>query len=152
MPTTRRTSSRSCADPQWRDPARALELAKRAVQAEPSNGVHFRVLAAAHYRAGNWQDALDAARQAHKLAPGRGSSPALLFAAMAHWQLGDSAAARTCYARAARRIGETEADDAGLRRLQEERRSCSGSTTRAEAAPPRRPAHGAAHRVTFGRA
>src|SRR5581483_2852677 len=44
----------TCADPHFRNPARAVELADQAARAQPGNGNYWNTLGVAHYRAGHW--------------------------------------------------------------------------------------------------
>ena len=84
-----------------RDPAGAVEAAKRAVQLAPKNQEYLRTLAYAEYRAGDWMATIAAFEKRRQL--GSPSDEAEWFLrAMAHWQLGDKEAARTCYDQAVR--------------------------------------------------
>ena len=47
-------------DPSDSDAARALELARRAVQLEPGDQIYWKWLALAEYRNGNWEAAIEA--------------------------------------------------------------------------------------------
>src|SRR5262249_7105699 len=50
----------TCCDPQFRDPRRAVELAKRAEALAPRETRYWYILGVAHYAAGNWRDAIQA--------------------------------------------------------------------------------------------
>ncbi len=108
-----------CPDATLRDGTRAVALAKQAVELEPDQSRHHRVLGAALYRVGNWLDALDELHLATDQEPG-GSDFDGFFTAMAHWQLGDAAAAKLAYTLAAETMARTHADNDDLRRLREE--------------------------------
>ena len=58
----------TCQEVKFRDPARAVELATKAVELEPTSGQFWRTLGAAHNRAGNWQDAIAALNKSMALA------------------------------------------------------------------------------------
>ena len=89
----------TCPDPQFRDAPRAVELAKKATALAPKGRGYWATLGAAHYRAGNWQDAIEALSQS--LARSDDDSGwALLFLAMAHAQLGHKDQARQWYDKA----------------------------------------------------
>jgi cytochrome c-type biogenesis protein CcmH/NrfG len=66
----------------------AIDLAKKAVKAAPTVGRYWGTLGTAHYRAGQWRDALVAFQQADKL---RDDSKSLdwLYLAMIYVQLGE---------------------------------------------------------------
>jgi tetratricopeptide (TPR) repeat protein len=90
-------------DSRFRDPSRAVEMAKKAVEL----GAHrtelwdyCNNLGIAHYRAGNWKDAIAALEKSMVLANGQGESANSFLLAMAHWRLGDKEQARKWYGRA----------------------------------------------------
>ncbi len=70
---------------EFRDPSLAVELAKKAVELAPKDGVYWRILGAAHYRAGNWKAALAALDKSVELGFQRGSNQ--FFLAMTHAQM-----------------------------------------------------------------
>src|SRR5205823_1316215 len=89
----------TCADrKQWK-PAEAVEFAKKAIQLEPKAGTYWNTLGAAHYRAGNWKDAIAALQKSMDLRNG-GDSFDWFFLAMAHWQLGEKEQAKKWYEKA----------------------------------------------------
>jgi serine/threonine protein kinase len=77
-----------------RDPRRALEWARKAARLKPEDGMVQQSLGWARYRAGDWKGCLAALEKTD--APKNGS----FFAAMAYWQLGEKAQARTTFDRA----------------------------------------------------
>ena len=60
-----------------------VELAQQAVESAPQDGMVWRTLGAAHYRASNWKAAVDALNKSMDLRQG-GDSIDWLFLAMAH--------------------------------------------------------------------
>ena len=85
--------------PHLRNPLLALELAKKAVALAPKEGSYWTTLGAAHYRAGNWKDAIDALHTSIELGHKDGLN--WFFLAMAHGQLGQKDEARKWYDQAA---------------------------------------------------
>jgi len=84
-------------DVKLRKPTFAVELAKKAIQAVPEeNSSFWNTLGVAHYRAGQWEEAITALTKSTKL-PGGENSTNFLFLSMAHWQSGDKAAAANWY-------------------------------------------------------
>jgi eukaryotic-like serine/threonine-protein kinase len=86
----------TCAETQLRDPARAVALAKKAVELEPKQGWYWNTLGAARYRAGDCKAAVEALKKSMELRNG-GDSFDWFFVAMSHWQLGTKAEARKWY-------------------------------------------------------
>jgi tetratricopeptide (TPR) repeat protein/serine/threonine protein kinase len=80
------------------DPARGLELAKKAIEVHPQSVLGWQVLGWAQYRNGNWQASIDALEKSCELqAGGNGDAFQWLFMAMAHSQLGQESDARAWY-------------------------------------------------------
>ena len=96
-----------CADSHFRDPARAVSLAQKAVHQIPQNGSYWNTLGIAQYRAGQWRESITALEKAMALRKG-GNSSDWLFLAMAHWQLGQQEAARTWYDKAVKDLKKFE--------------------------------------------
>jgi tetratricopeptide (TPR) repeat protein len=88
----------TCPYPDVRDPAQAVELAKKAVGASPTKE-HWNTLGVAHYRAGHYSDAVTALEKSTQLGNDHGAQ-VWFFLAMARWQLGDKAEARAWYDKA----------------------------------------------------
>jgi tetratricopeptide (TPR) repeat protein len=82
-------------DPQFRDPARAVKLAKTSVEIAPNRGDIWNTLGVARYRTGDWQGAIQALNKSMELRAG-GNPADWHFLAMAEWQLGNKDAARVC--------------------------------------------------------
>jgi tetratricopeptide (TPR) repeat protein len=89
----------TCTDASNRDPKRAVELARRAVQLAPNQGDHWNTLGVALYRAGDWKGAIEALTKSMELGNG-GDGNDWFFLAMAHWRLGDKPRARSWYDKA----------------------------------------------------
>jgi serine/threonine protein kinase/Flp pilus assembly protein TadD len=88
-----------CADPGFRDPARAASLALKVVQQVPENGDFWNTLGVAQYRQGQWMEAVVSLEKANRIHQERDEGT-WWFLAMAHWHLRQKEAARTCYDRA----------------------------------------------------
>src|SRR5262249_14523063 len=72
---------------QKEDAPRAVELAQKAVRQAPKSVACLIALGAAHYRAGQWREAVSAVETAAKYGPKNVYGQ--LFWAMAQWQLGE---------------------------------------------------------------
>jgi hypothetical protein len=83
-------------DPQLRDPANALTLAKMAVQQAPNVAQYWRTLGGAEYRMQHWPEAIEAIKKSHSLAANP-TGTGLLFLTMAQWQHGDRDAAKASH-------------------------------------------------------
>jgi len=83
-------------DTRLRDPHRAVELAKKAVELAPMQGMFWNTLGAAHYRTGEWKAAIAALEKSIELRSG-GDAFDWFFLAMAHWQIGDKDRAQKWY-------------------------------------------------------
>jgi tetratricopeptide (TPR) repeat protein len=77
----------TCPQHQFRDAAQALALAKKAVAAQPKAVSYWTTLGIAHYRNGNWNDALEVLSEATGELD-RASAATCFILAMTHWQLG----------------------------------------------------------------
>jgi tetratricopeptide (TPR) repeat protein len=86
----------TCPEAKLRDPARAVELATRAVQQTQKDGNYWNTLGVAQYHAGNWMATIAALNKSVKLRQG-GDAYDLLFLAMAYQKLGNYLAARKAY-------------------------------------------------------
>ena len=91
------TTAWQCAtdpDPNLRDPAQAVELARIVVRVARKEAECWNTLGAALYRNGDWSGAIEALGKSNEL----NAKPTLgfngYFLAMAHWRRGESAAAR----------------------------------------------------------
>jgi uncharacterized protein HemY len=102
-----------------RDPAEAVEHARRAVDLAPQQGGFYNTLGVAQYRAGDWQGAVDALGRSMELAGG-GSAFDWFFLAMAHWQLGQQDLAREWFEKAVLWMDERQPDNEELGRFRAE--------------------------------
>jgi WD40 repeat protein/tetratricopeptide (TPR) repeat protein/tRNA A-37 threonylcarbamoyl transferase component Bud32 len=98
----------TCPETKLRDPARAVALAKKAVELAPEEGSYWNTLGTAHYRAGDWKAAVAAVRTSVEKSNG-GSACDGFILAMAHWRLGEGAEARKHYGRAVQWLEKNEA-------------------------------------------
>jgi tetratricopeptide (TPR) repeat protein len=85
--------------PEIRDPKRAVELARKAVDRAPNESNFWNTLGVALYRAGDWKGAIDALDESETLAPDKYLHSNGFFLAMAEWQLGHKDEARAWYER-----------------------------------------------------
>lgn len=109
----------TCPEAKFRDPKRAVELAKKAVQLEPKNGLFWQTLGYAEYRAGNWKSTITALEQVKELGS-TGHSLEWFPLAMAHWQLGEQEAARKWYDKAVEWMDKNQPKSEELRRFRAE--------------------------------
>ena len=116
----------TCPDPQFRDPARAVELADKCVEQSPDKWDYWQLLGVAQFRAGDrdaaktsletavaLQTAADAAI-AHQQSQGE-AAVAHFVLAMFHWQNGDKAEARQAYTEAHRWADQARPGDDSFR-------------------------------------
>ena len=108
-----------CSTTQFRDPARATELAKRALQFAPQYGPFWFTLGLAQYRAGQPKAAIESLRKSMELVTGGGSRHWFLLA-MAHWQLGNKAEARKWYDQAVKSMENDQPGHEQQRRFRAE--------------------------------
>jgi serine/threonine-protein kinase len=107
-------------EPRWRDAARAVRLAQKAVNAERKSGEYRNTLGVAHYRNGDHKAAVAELETAMSLRAGGGDSYDWFFLAMAHWQLGDRDQARMWFDRAVEWMDRNRPHDDQLRRFRAE--------------------------------
>jgi tetratricopeptide (TPR) repeat protein len=81
---------------EFRDAKRAVQLAEQIVKQAPDTGAYWNTLGAAHYRAGNWKEAVAALEKSMRLRKG-GDSFDWFFLAMAKWRLSQKEEARQWY-------------------------------------------------------
>jgi tetratricopeptide (TPR) repeat protein len=108
----------TCSDPRYRNPRRAVDLARRATALAPKERGYWMTLGAASYRAGNWQQAVEAFAEAHQQP--EVSTASFFFLAMAHAQLGHKDQAHQCYQRAVQLMVEHEPHNRELSRFRAE--------------------------------
>jgi tetratricopeptide (TPR) repeat protein len=112
----------TCSEVEFRDPKRAVTLATKAVELQPTNWYRRNGLGVAHYRAGDYRAAVVALEKSMELGSG-GDSFVWFFLAMAHWQLGDPQQARTWYDKAVAGMDKHKHDqwrEEGLKRFRAE--------------------------------
>jgi tetratricopeptide (TPR) repeat protein len=83
-----------------RDPAKAVELAKRAVARRGNRAVYLNTLGVAYYRAGQWANAVLTLNAAGNANPRGLTAWDLFFLAMSYKRLGNIAEAHKCYEQA----------------------------------------------------
>jgi WD40 repeat protein/tetratricopeptide (TPR) repeat protein len=86
--------------PAQRDPARALELAKKLVERVADSQEYLNTLGVAQYRNGFYPEAVATLEKSLKAGQGQFDAFDLFFLAMCHANLGDADKARECYDRA----------------------------------------------------
>ena len=89
----------TCPATEFRDPPRALTLAKKSMQHEGETARHWSLLGLAQYRAGDYAAAIESLHKSIDLANG-GDAQQWLFLAMSLQQQGDHAQAREWYDKA----------------------------------------------------
>jgi tetratricopeptide (TPR) repeat protein len=114
---------------QLRDPQTALRLAKKAVEQRPHMSEFWNTLGIANYRFGAWQAAIEAFEKSHELNAWADPS-GWFFLAMAHWQKGDKATARSWYGKAAHWMEESKSQDDELLRFRDEAAALLGVAVR----------------------
>jgi len=92
------------ADPGYRDPHRAIELANELIQNSPKVRDVWTTLGVAHYRAGTLNDAIAALEKSEATAPGLFTAANGFFLAMAYWRLGEKEKGRDWYAKAVQSV------------------------------------------------
>jgi serine/threonine protein kinase/tetratricopeptide (TPR) repeat protein/WD40 repeat protein len=86
----------NCPDARVRNPARAVQLARRALELEEPVGNTWNTLGVAYYRSGNWKAAREALDKSRELRQG-GDAFDFFFLAMTSWRLGQKDDARKWY-------------------------------------------------------
>jgi serine/threonine protein kinase len=114
-----------CPDPGFRNPARAVALAKTAVELVPEFAPCWKSLGIASYRSGDDPAAARALEKAMQLPEG-GDGAAWFFLAMAHWRLGHKELARKHYGKAVAWMHQYRPQDEELRRFRAEAESLLG--------------------------
>jgi tetratricopeptide (TPR) repeat protein len=109
----------TCREERFRDPKRAVELAKRLVELAPQKGLYWRTLGAAHYGIEAWKGTVAAMEKAMKVRNG-GDGTERFFIAMARWHMGNPEAARADYEAAVQWMNKHRPQHHDLRRYQTE--------------------------------
>src|SRR5262249_22467828 len=126
-----------CPDSGLRDPARAVQLARKAMQLWPVDhgyrpdyyrtliapylhaGTNWTTLGVAHYRAGQWKEAVAALEHSIERRLD-GDSIDWFFLAMVRWRLGEKDKARESYDRAVQWMEKNKPKNEELRRFRAE--------------------------------
>jgi tetratricopeptide (TPR) repeat protein len=119
-------------NPTNRDPALAVELAKRAAALNPLGGNWWSTLGTAAYRGGDFEEAIIDLEKAVQL-EGGGSSYDFFFQAMAEHQVGNVVAARRYYAHAVQWMDEHDPQNSELLRFRAEAEPLLGLEVKAGA-------------------
>jgi serine/threonine protein kinase/tetratricopeptide (TPR) repeat protein len=109
----------TCLDVKFRDAHQAVQFAKKATQAAPKVASLWNTLGVAHYRAGQWPEALAALENSMQLGDG-GDASDWFFIAMAHRRLGHEEQARKYFQMAAEWTDQNRPKDAELSRFRTE--------------------------------
>jgi serine/threonine protein kinase/tetratricopeptide (TPR) repeat protein len=109
----------TCPSSRLRDPARAVELARKVVDRAPENQAIINTLGVALYRAGDWKAALEVLEESMRLSKG-GNSFDWFFMAMAYWQLGKPDQAHTWNDRAVEWMDKYQPQNGELKQFRAE--------------------------------
>jgi len=108
----------SCPDPRHRKPAEAVRLARAAVEVEGNIFCYWNTLGLAHYRNGEYKNAIRALKKSIDLNRRRGDSLDWFILAMAQWQAGDKEQAQKSFDQAVRQ--QSASSDVELSRFRAE--------------------------------
>ncbi|HEV3445114.1 MAG TPA: tetratricopeptide repeat protein [Gemmataceae bacterium] len=120
----------TCPDARYREPVRAVELAKRIVNRAPKAGAAWNTLGVALCRAGDWQAALQALNKSMELSRG-GTAFDWFFLAMTQWHLGEKEKAHQQFAKAVQWMDKNQPNNEELRRFRTEAAELLGLKDRA---------------------
>jgi tetratricopeptide (TPR) repeat protein len=112
--------------------AQAVEWARTATSLAPERGSYWNTLGVAHYRAGDWNKAIEALNTSIKLQSGREYAHDAFFMAMAYWKRGEVDRGREWLSKARDWMEKHNPDDAELRGFDAEARACSREALRQE--------------------
>ncbi len=122
-------------DPEVRDAAEAVRLARRAVELVPRQGSFWNTLGVALYRAGDWEGAREALEKSLSL-HGSANGFDCFFLAMAEWQLGSRREARRHYDQAVAWMHKHTPENEELRRFRAEAATLLGAPEGGSHGPP----------------
>ncbi len=108
--------------------ALAVTLADKVARLSPRDPIYWNTLGVAHYRNGNWQDAINALEQSVRLESNSQFASNAFFLAMAQAQLGDKKAAAKWYIRGCRWMEKNAPSESDLKRFKAEARPLIGDT------------------------
>jgi serine/threonine protein kinase/tetratricopeptide (TPR) repeat protein len=117
----------TCPEPKFRDPNRAVELARKAVDLDPKQPTHWNTLGVTYYRTRDWEGAITSLKKAEDLAPGKCVAWNAFFLAMAHWELGEKGEARQEFKQAVRWMEKNDPKNEELQRFRAEAEALMGS-------------------------
>src|SRR5262249_31451474 len=139
----------TCREVQLRDPRKAVEHGKRAIELAPQVDGYRGTLGVAHYRNGDWKASIEALTQWLQRRKGSDSSVSLFregsdsssgfFLAMAYWQLGEKKDARAWYDKAVQWMDKNNPKDEELRRFRAEASALLGIKNLPKPANPGQP-------------
>jgi tetratricopeptide (TPR) repeat protein len=111
-----------CPDAKLRDPGRAIELARKAVQLAPEDDACWQTLGWALYGNGAWKESIESFRKSIELHknPMGADSGQWFGLAVAHWQLGHKEEARKWYDQAVAWMDKNQPKNEELRRFRTE--------------------------------
>jgi tetratricopeptide (TPR) repeat protein len=115
--------------PQLCDPRRALRFAKEALEASPQSDEWLTTLGVAHYRVGEWKEAIEALERSKQFAA-RDDPTTGFFLAMAWWRRGERDKAHSWYDKAVRWMEKDGWPHNELRRFRAEAAALLGVTDR----------------------
>ena len=118
----------TCADQTRRNPADAVALAQEAVGSTSVPKHYLNTLGVAHYRTGNWAEALKALQKSAQLQGD--NSFDFFFLAMSHWRLGNRDDARQWYDKAVAWMEKNKPNDEELKRFRAEAEELLGIATK----------------------
>jgi Tfp pilus assembly protein PilF len=79
----------TCPDTDYHEPNAAIEMALRATELVPEEGLFWNTLGVSYYRAGSWDKALAALEKSSRYLGDDGLGFNAMFIAMSYWQKGD---------------------------------------------------------------
>jgi tetratricopeptide (TPR) repeat protein len=118
----------TCPDGNYRDPSRAVESARKAIELSPAAGHLWNTLGVAQYRAGNLQAAVEALAKSNELHKGGQLAFNGFFQAMALWRLDQPNEARQWFDKAVAWMDANAKDNAELLRFRAEAAALLGIT------------------------
>jgi tetratricopeptide (TPR) repeat protein len=124
-----------------RDPRRAVEIAREAIQMSPKNWTATDALGIALFRIGDWQASIDAFEKSIALVgmdplPQYIDPKRWLYIAMAEWRLGNKDKAREWYDRAVQWMEKSKPINEELRRFRDEAAELLGIKEPTQPIPP----------------
>jgi serine/threonine protein kinase/tetratricopeptide (TPR) repeat protein len=128
----------TCPEDKYRDAGKAVAFARKATELTPKDGTVWNTLGAAHYRAGDWKDAVAAFVKSMEFRDG-GDSFDWFFLAMAHERLGKTELARKWHGLAVRWMAAKNPKDEELLRFRAEAGEVIGVGAEAAGPPPPAP-------------